>query len=102
MRPECASAINLRALSHCVLHIQRAFANGNEVGARAALAKLAGEITPALPLLDDMVAKALAGEAFDRTQSTLAAFLVRQPGPDPHAVNDHHLAAPSEPEPILG
>lgn len=89
---------NLRAVCACVVHIDRAFDTGNEAGARDALRQLAAEVGPALPRI---TADLEAAKAFQRTQSTLAPFFVRQPGPQAHPANDEHSPAPSEPEPSI-
>jgi hypothetical protein len=94
---EVAALTNLRAVCGWIGHIERAFANGNEAGAREALSQLAAEVVPALPRI---AADLETAKAFDRTQSTLAAIFAGRAQPHPHASNDH-LAAPSEPAPSI-
>lgn len=48
-----------------------------------------------------VVAQAQPADAFDRTQSTIAAVLRRQAEPHLNAANDEHSPAPSEPAPSI-
>ena len=97
MRADVIHLTNLKAVVGCVAHIERAFANGNEAGAREALSQLAAQIVPSLPRI---AADLETAKAADRTQSTLAAFFVRKAEPELNGANDHH-AVPPEPAPII-
>jgi hypothetical protein len=100
-RAEAAAILNFRAVLHGIIHIDRAFSDGNEAGARDALALIRREITPEyLANLEVIAAQAEATEAGHRTQSTLAAIFAGRAEPNPHASNDH-LPAPSEPAPSI-
>jgi len=90
------SAINHAAVCNCIAHVQRAFLNRNEAGARAALDDIAALILPNLASINAIAAEAKTTQAHDRTQSTLAAFFVGESRPDLHALNDHG-SAPSAP-----
>ena len=100
-RAEAAAILNFRAVLNGIVHIERAFSDGNEAGAREALSLIRREITAEyLAALEVIAAQAKAAEAFHRTQTTLSRFFVRGSEPHPDAVNDHR-SAPSEPAPVI-
>lgn len=102
MLPAEATAIfNARAAFACIGHIEKAFVDGNEAGAREALTNLATVVAPAIPVLDEILAAHVqTAEARDLTERTLARFFRPVPAEHAHAANDHS-PAPSEPAPSI-
>lgn len=98
---ERAAIFNARAAFACIGHIKKAFADGNEAGAREALNQLAVVVTPAIPVLDAILAAhAQTAQARDLTELTLSRFFPRVTEPHPDAANDH-LSPPEQPSPSV-
>lgn len=99
-REEVVAVMNARAAFACIGHIEEAFSNGNEAGAREALAHLAAVAVPAIPHLDAILAADLEaaepGHLPQRPMRILCAIGVTQP--HPHPANSH-VATPTEPAP---
>lgn len=91
LRSEAAAIFNARAAFACIGHIEKAFVDGNEAGAREALSQLAIVVAPAIPVLDEILsAHRQTAQARDLTERTLARFFPRVPAE--HAdtpANDH-------------
>lgn len=101
-RAEAAAILNFRAVLHGIVHIDNAFSNGNEAGARDALALIRRAITPEyLASIEAIIAQAETTQAFHRTQSTLARFFPGRPQPHSDAAANDHAAPPDQPAPVI-
>ncbi len=98
---ERAAIFNARAAFACIGHIEKAFVDGNEAGAREALSQLAVVVTPAIPVLDAILAAHFeTAQARDLTELTLSRFFPRVAEPQPDAANDH-VSPPEQPTPSV-
>ncbi|WP_271083483.1 hypothetical protein [Brevundimonas sp. NIBR11] len=100
-RSEAAAIFNARAAFHCLVLIQEAFVDGNEVGAREALAHLAKIVAPSIPLLDELLAQDQAAQALHLQKRPMRVICaIGMPQPHPDAANPH-VSPPEQPNPSV-